>query len=424
MKFRRLSTYKKFALLLCSLAGFSLLLRADIIEEVTKTFAAYLQPAKKKIVVFTSKGGGGNISASNAIRDYLKNDYDVNVVQILEVLESFDTIKTITFKYYDAEDLYNYMITHNWFWLMNQVFFKIGIWHMSWQRDSIAKALDKYFQYNKYDLIISVVPVFNDPLLKAAKKHDVPLLIVPTELDASIVVHGLKNPDYKKFHYFLAFDDEDMRKKIEPAQIPAESITISGFPLRPSFFQKKNPHTIKDDFDIPSNKPVVMVLMGAAGSKACFKYVRRVTKGKMPLHIIACIGRNEDLRKKIEGIKLPPYVTLSIVGFTDRIADLMSISDVLITKTGTVSFCEGLYSNIPMLLDNVNGELAWEAFNINFLRKNNLGDVVTSYKEVNPLLRKYLMDEKYKRKITGNLKALKKNDFEYNLKQTVVRMVA
>jgi processive 1,2-diacylglycerol beta-glucosyltransferase len=410
-------------LVLHSIFIFSDGIQADMIKDVTAKFTAYLQPAKKKIVVFTSKGGGGNVSASNAIRDYLKEEYDVQVVQILDVLQSFDTVKTLTFRYYDAEDLYNYMLTNNWFWTINQLFFKVGIWHMSWQRESIAKALDKYFQYNKYDMIISVIPVFNGPLLKAAKKHDIPFLVVPTELDATIVIHGLQKPDFKKFHYFLAFDDDEMRKKIEQAQISPAQITVSGFPIKPSFFKKKEAQIIRNDFDIPSDKPMVMVLMGAAGSKACFKYVRRITKGKMPVHIVACIGRNEDSRKRIEGIKLPSHVTISIVGFTDRIADLMSIADVLITKTGTVSFCEGVYSNIPMLLDNINGELAWEAFNVQFLRKNKLGDVVRSYKEVNPLLEKYLCEDGYKKKITHNLKTLKKSCFEDNLKATVGRMV-
>ncbi len=77
-----------------------------------------------------------------------------------------------------------------------------------------------------------------------------------------------------------------------------------------------------------------------------------------------------------------------------------------------------------MLLDNINGELAWEAFNIRFLRKNKLGDVVTSYKEVNPLLKKYLCEDGYKKEIQNNFKKLKKNSFEDSLKNTVARMTS
>ena len=85
---------------------------------------------------------------------------------------------------------------------------------------------------------------------------------------------------------------------------------------------------------------MVMVFMGGAGSLASYRYVRTLAKLAMPMHILVCLGRNMRLSRNINKILLPPEVTLTIIGFTDRIADLMSISDVLITKPGPGSVCE------------------------------------------------------------------------------------
>ena len=77
---------------------------------------------------------------------------------------------------------------------------------------------------------------------------------------------------------------------------------------------------------------------------ASYKYVAYLIKMQLPLHILVCIGRNERLRRNINKILLPEDVSLTIIGFTDRIADFMAISDVLITKPGPGSVCEALKS--------------------------------------------------------------------------------
>lgn len=387
------------------------------------TVSSLVKPAQKEVLIFTSTGGGGHMSASNAMAEYLKGDYKVTIIPILKILESFDPIKAITFNYYSAEDFYNYLITHNWIWVTNQ-YSTIGGWVINLNQYSLAKALEKYLKYNTVDLIISVVPYFNGALLKAVQKNNIPLLIVPTDLDGSTFVNGLDHPDYKKLYYFTSFDDEEIRKKFEYAHLPSERVILSGFPIRKSFFAPKDKKRIKQDFGVPKDKSVVMVLMGAAGSHLCYRYVRRLAKSKLPLHIVACIGRNEAIRKKIAGIKLPSHITLTIVGYTDRISDLMSIANVLITKSGSVSFCEALYMNVPFMLDYTVGVLSVEAFNLEFAKKHNLAEVVTNFRQVPGLIQKYLTDEEFVETKKENVRNIKKEYFPGHLTKVVHQFLA
>lgn len=386
--------------------------------------APTLKPKRKRILVLTSTGGGGHISASQAIDAYLKDTYDIRSAYIFgEVLKSFDPIRTVTLDHVQAEDFYNWLITNNLVFFTN-VISMFGRWYVGWLEDSLATAIEKFIVQHQADMIISVIPFVNNAVLRAAQKLDIPLLMIPTDLDAHTFVSGIKKAlDYKKFHYFMSFEDEGIREKISKAPFKKEQMTVAGFPVRPSFFEKKNLQKIRKDFSIPQGKSVVMVLMGAAGSRACFKYVRRLTKGKLPMHIIACIGRNEGLREKIVGLKVPAGITISTVGFTPRIADLMAVSDLLITKPGSVSFCEALYMDVPIILDNIYGELEVEGFNLELTKKYGFGEVVTTYRQLNTLVKKFLTDDVYRMQVRQNVAAFPKGDFAKNLRHKVAEMI-
>lgn len=385
--------------------------------------AAQFRPARKKIVVFISTGGGGHVSAGNAIKEYLKDSYDVTIVNVLdEVLGSFDPVKFITFGSYNGEDFYNYLITNNLIWIANSLA-SVGAWNIRFRHDALVNRVYDYLGEHAYDLVISVVPFVNGAVLEAVQKRKIPFIIVPTDLNGYTFVQGIEHPEYEQLHYVASFDDTDVMTKIREARIPEKEVAIGGFPLRPDFFAKKDIAAIKRQFAIPVHKKVVMVLMGAAGSKACFKYIRRLMKNTTSMHIIACIGRNEQTRERIASLYVPKHISLSVIGFTPKIADLMAVSDLIITKPGSVSFCEALYTQVPVLLDSIYGVLSVESFNLEFVKKYDFGDVITSFKEINPLVTRYLTDTAYSEKKRHNLSHFRKHKFGPHIQDLVERML-
>src|SRR5215470_5048091 len=66
---------------------------------------------KKRILVCTSFGGGGHMSATRALQEYLGDEYEIATSFIFqEILGSFDPISKITFGYASGESTYNYFI--------------------------------------------------------------------------------------------------------------------------------------------------------------------------------------------------------------------------------------------------------------------------------------------------------------------------
>ncbi len=382
-----------------------------------------MAPPKKRILIFSSKGGGGHTAVSNGLCNYLKDTYEVAVVNIFEeVVSSIDKLSTLTFGKVTGEDLYNFCMVSRWNRVLNK-YAELGTYLFESKQHMNEKVITDYFKYDQPDLLISVVPFINGALLSVAKKINMPFLVVTNDFDTSNYVVGIKNPSYEKFRYTLAFENELLREKIKKAHIPDDQIVITGFPLRPSFHLPKDPVAIKKDFKIPDNKPVVMVFMGAAGSLLTPRFVRVLAKVDIPMHIIVCLGRNERLRRMIKKIMLPPGTSISVIGFTDRIADLMSISTVVITKTGPGSSCEALESCLPMIHDETQGVLTWEQLSAEFMALHGFAEGLKSFADLPALLPKYLKDSNHSDEIKAKMKNFPRKRFEEVIRPLVDEMM-
>ena len=110
-------------------------------------------------------------------------------------------------------------------------------------------------------------------------------------------------------------------------------------------------------------------------------------------------------------------------GFTDRISDLMAISDLFITKSGSVSFCEGLYMNLPMILDATITPLAWEQANHRFIIRHELGDLLKNYQDLSGMVDKLLFDKNQLQLYKQNLITLQKKHGGNEIKRLIHQML-
>ncbi len=70
------------------------------------------------------------------------------------------------------------------------------------------------------------------------------------------------------------------------------------------------------------------------------------------MRIIVVCGNNDTLRLSIEEKyeEVIPNKHIEVLGFTDKIPELMEVSDVIITKPGGLTVTESLAKNIPMII--------------------------------------------------------------------------
>jgi len=379
---------------------------------------------KKKIIIFSSTGGGGHISATKALTTYLENNYHVKVAYpFIEILSSIDIIRKLTANRYHVENFYNTALQKRLFLLLNAFYYIGTYYYMKLQSKKTLKLIEAFIQTENPDLVISVTPLLNDRILKVTQKINIPFLLIPTDLDTTTFIQGIYNPTHKNFRMLLAFNEPNIIKTVKPAHIKEEYLSIAGFPLQRTFFKQYNTDLLKKELHIPKETPVILLMMGATGSRASVVLLEEMKKIKHKCHIIICLGKAENIKNEIEELLLPSHISITVFGFTENIAQLMSISDIFVTKSGTVSICEALYMDLPILIDATNTALAWEKFNHQFVIEKGFGDILYNKNDISKKINLLFENPKKLNKYRNNIKRFEKKKIDNHIQELVHSML-
>jgi len=368
------------------------------------------QARRKKIIAFTSKGGAGHLSTCKRLQEIFNNEYDVKVINPLETtLESIDTIKWVTRKRVDGEGLYNGMMQKGWNRSINFFCRHFAPKLFKQRRRAIERKLHDMLLEEKPDLLISTIPLINYPASQAAKKYGIPFALITLDLDLETWLLDVKKagPDY--FPITIPFETNLVYRQLLQQRIPLNKIHVVGPCLRQSFLEEKNVPTIKKEWNIPLEKKVVMVMMGGAGSRQIQKICKRLFKMNKHIHVLACIGRDAKMAQKIAVLKRHPAVSYTTIPFTQKIADLIAASDVLITKPGGQITSESIALKIPVIIDNTQPILFWEKQAAYYICDNGYGCIMKQFNQLDGLLDNWINKRK---EIELNQTPLKQFDIE------------
>lgn len=118
------------------------------------------------------------------------------------------------------------------------------------------------------------------------------------------------------------------------------------------------------------------------GKNKTINILNILAKSSYNIQVIAIAGRNEKLKMSFENIVLEnnKQDSIKVLPFTNKVPELMSISDLVITKPGGLTTSESLASSLPMLVINpIPGQ---EEQNAKFLETN--GAAIWIKKNSNP----------------------------------------
>lgn len=390
--------------------------KKELKEKITD-FKPSIETKKKKIKIVWTKGGGCNKSMYDALESYLKNDYDVSKFNpIGEALTPLDPVYKFTLHKFNGEDFYNFLLSHNTPWLANRLY-DFGSSFIKNNREKIEKLLKDSLKDNKPDLIISNLPLLNYEMAEVAHLFNIKFLL----LSPDIYMDNYFSHPPKKFDtkYTIVLDDDLSKKSAKITGLNEKNLVATGFPLRLDFFQKKDPKKIREDFSIPVDKPVVMILMGGTGSDKQLAYIRHLLKLPIKMHIISCAGNNKRVVKRLKNYPLPQNITMSVLGYTNRISDLMAVSNAIITKPGAATIMEAIEMQLPLIIDHTSTSLKWEKTHLTLIEKNQLGEIVTKYDDLEKILKKLFFDEKYIKNIKKNMQKFSSKNFPEAIKNVI-----
>lgn len=322
----------------------------------------------KKVLIFYASYGGGHLSAAKSIKQYIDNNY--NDVQS----EMIDCIKYIN-KALDKVTTAAYReMAKKAPWAWEKVYYKSQdgfLGKVSTTSNKImAVKMAKLFREFEPDVVISTHPFGSQmtSYLKQKGKTNCKLVTIMTDF---------KSHDQwligNKFANFYFVSNSDMKDEIIKNDINEDKIFVTGIPISNRFLQKYDRNEICSLFDIDSNKKTVLFFGGGEYGLGKDKTVSILNSlaDFSDIQVIAIAGKNEKMKQEFERIvkEKNKGKTIKVLPFTDKVPELMSISDLVITKPGGLTVSESLASHLPLIVINpIPGQ---EEENAEFLENSN-----------------------------------------------------
>ncbi len=298
----------------------------------------------KKILIFYGSYGGGHLSAARSIKEYIDLNYDNTETCIVDCIEYINkSLNKITTKAYSG-------MAKNAHWVWKKVYYgaeKGPVAKMSNTTQKLmAIKLNKLLQSYKPDLIISTHPFSSHmcAVLKKKKKFNSKIATVITDY----APHGqwLMYPAYVDY-FFVAHDG--MKQDLMSRGIRENQIKVTGIPLSNRFLANYNKEKILSEFNLYQDKRTILFFAGGEqgfGKDKVFNMLKSIIKNFPTIQIIAISGKNEKMKKQFDELvsETNSNDTVKILKYTNKIPELMSSSDLVITKPGGLTTTESLAS--------------------------------------------------------------------------------
>jgi processive 1,2-diacylglycerol beta-glucosyltransferase len=255
--------------------------------------------------------------------------------------------------------------------------------------------ITKLLQAETWDVIVNThfLPAEIIAFLKRTRKIRVPQIIVTTDFETHRL--WVANPCER---YCTA--TEEGAAYLEYWGVPAKAIQVTGIPIHPAFSQSFDRAALLEKYGLTENSPVILQLAGGFGVGPIEKIYRNLLNIEIPLGLVAVTGRNAEAKNSLEKIEIPDRHRTRVLGFTDKIHELMAIADLVVSKPGGLTTSEVLASGAAMAI--VNPVPGQESRNNDFLLENKAAIKINNIATLQYKITKLLEEE-------GRLAELKQN---------------
>ncbi len=294
---------------------------------------------KKKILILSSDTGGGHRNAAQALtlafEEQHPQQYDIKTIDFLT--EGHKTFDRLIKKAYST--------TVNKTSIPHGIAFHLTNKNFSWKAITplsrlIHNNLKNKLEEEQPDLIVSVHPLVNHTISQIKKESNLttPFAIIIT--DPFTVHRGWAEPQAD----LLIVASKEAKERLLKARVPENNILVTGLPIKPVFYTPpKNLSAIREEFTL-TKKYTILVTGGGEGAGSTLPVIKELTARHLNIQVIVVCGRNETLK---EALKEYPVTAL---GYTTRMHDLLSVSDLVIGKAGPATIEEAAIKGLPLIM--------------------------------------------------------------------------
>ncbi|WP_027630895.1 MGDG synthase family glycosyltransferase [Ruminiclostridium cellobioparum] len=316
---------------------------------------------KNVVIISSDYTGHGHKSISESLLEQFNQYDDVNV----NIIDGFDLGGNMWVKVGKSYGL----VTRN----------AKELWKLAWKiskrnptfihefteltiRENFIKMLRKL----KPDLILSVHPIFNSPILNILREYkiNIPFAIFVADLVSISPLWADKRADC------IICPTEEARERCIGFGVPESSIRVIGFPVRSRFTKHISQGGQKPDYSL--DRPLDCLIMSGGEGSGDMSAVSKLLLDNFNCNVQIIAGRNETMKEKLErtlSLQYPGRV--EVHGYVTNIQDYMLKSDIAFTRGSPNVMMEAIACNVPLI---ITGALpGQEQENPDFAVNNKLG---------------------------------------------------
>ena len=321
----------------------------------------------KKVLIFYASYGGGHLNAAKSIKECIDTNYPNYETELIDCMKYINKpIEKITTAAYRE-------MAKKAPWAWGKIYSdsqKGPLAHLSSRSNKImAIKLLRLLREKQPDVIISTHPFGSQMCSYLKRKNKITAKIATIMTDFS--PHDQWLVGHKFTDYFFVANDK-MKNYLINKGITENKISVTGIPISNRFLKTYNKKEILDTYNLSEDKFTVLFFgggefgLGKTKTAEIFEsFVQESLKEK--IQIIAIAGKNPKMKANFEEIVSKYSVNttnnnttnttditnnVKILEFTNQVPELMSISDLVVTKPGGLTTSESLASHLPMLIIN------------------------------------------------------------------------
>ena len=206
--------------------------------------------------------------------------------------------------------------------------------------------------------------------------------------------------------------------------VDTEKVKAFGIPVEKSFLEHRDKDTVLNELGLSPDKLTVLLMGGSFGAGNIKETLEELLTVDRDFQILVIAGRNDHLKDKLSKM-LDSTVhnkNVCLLGYTNKMNDILASIDVLISKPGGLTTTEALLNDVPMIVPYcIPGQ---EEENLDFL--TNCGAALRTTKKYSlPVLLKVLIDDPSRLDaLRNNIKSIRKSDSAINISNLVVDILS
>ena len=334
----------------------------------------------RKLTIVFFDAGGGHRNAAEALRSSLETQpqpWNVRLLNLQEQLDSIDVIRRATG--IRIQEGYNLILRKGWTRPTPQLLVLLrGLVRLYHGR--VVSVLEKYWQENPTDLVLSVIPLFNRALAESICQA------TPQTAFATLLTDLADCPP----HFWIEPESEFLICGTERAEQQALStgharhrvFRTSGMILKSKFYEKPSVDVVAERkrLGLDPELPTGIVMFGGHGAPVMLEIAKRLNAGLQRVQLIMICGHNEKLRTGLQAMQT--QAPMLVEGFTSNVANYMSVADFFIGKPGPGSISEALQFHLPVIVERNQRTMPQERYNTEWVAERRLGIVLRSFGEI------------------------------------------